>query len=191
MKILGIIPARGGSKRLPKKNIRMLAGKPLIAWTIEEAKKSKLITCLIVSTEDSEVMEAAWKYGAEVLMREPELATDDASSEDVVRSVVRSLPGYDYVCLLQPTSPLRIAEDIDNTVGLAVQNGISVFTCNTDLTPRPNGAVYVWPSRDISKESVAWYSMPDSRSLDIDTEEEFQKAELALQAHSAAGRKTA
>jgi len=113
-KILAIIPARGGSKGVPRKNIRNLAGKPLIAWTIEEGKKSKYIDRLIVSSEDSEIIEVAKAYGCDVpFIRPQDLASDETPGIDPVIHALKLLPNYDYVVLLQPTSPLRIVEDID------------------------------------------------------------------------------
>ncbi len=119
---LGLIPARGGSKGIPRKNLRELAGKPLIAWSIEAALKSCEIDRVVVSTDDEEIAEAARKYGAEVpFMRPSELAQDDTPGICVqfhALEWLRDRQGYmpDYSLLLQPTSPLRIHEDIDNII---------------------------------------------------------------------------
>lgn len=113
-KILAIIPARGGSKGIPRKNIQELAGMPLIAWTIEEAKKSKYIDRLILSSEDDEIIEVAKQFGCEVPFKRPiELAQDDTPGIDPVLHAIEQCSGYDYTVLLQPTSPLRTVEDID------------------------------------------------------------------------------
>ena len=115
--ILAIITARGGSKGVPRKNIRDLAGKPLIAWTIDEAKKSRYIDRLILSSEDDEIIEVAKKFGCEVPFKRPkELAQDDTPGMDPVLHAIEQCPGYDYVVLLQPTSPLRTVEDIDGCI---------------------------------------------------------------------------
>src|ERR1039458_650454 len=112
--VLGVVPARGGSKGVPRKNIRMAAGKPLIAWTIEKALKSQYIDRLVLSSEDLEIMEVALRYGCDVPFRRPvELASDDTPGIAPVLHVLEKLPGYSYVALLQPTSPSRAAEDID------------------------------------------------------------------------------
>ncbi|MEA2018016.1 MAG: acylneuraminate cytidylyltransferase family protein [Campylobacterota bacterium] len=112
---LAIIPARGGSKGLPRKNIIDLEGKPLIAWTIEASLKSKYITKTIVSSDDDEILEISKKYGAEILKRPKELATDTASSEVVVKHAIESTnESFDYIVLLQPTSPLRDVNNINN-----------------------------------------------------------------------------
>ena len=104
--ILGITPARGGSKGVPGKNIRMLAGKPLIAWTIEAALACPLLDRYIVSTEDSEIARVAQKHGAEVLDRPQELATDEVPTLSVLQHVLTQVPA-DTVVVLQATSPIR------------------------------------------------------------------------------------
>lgn len=111
MNILGIIPARGGSKRTPRKNIKMIAGKPLIAHTIEAGLKSKLINRVVVSTEDAEIAKIAMEHGAEIIERPDELAIDTTKTAPVMMHVIEQLElkGYipDIVVLLQPTSPTR------------------------------------------------------------------------------------
>ncbi len=116
-KILAIIPARGGSKGIPQKNIKELAGKPLIAWTIEEAKKSKYITRLILSSEDEDIINVAKQYDCEVpFVRPIDLAQDDTPGIVPILHAIQQCPGYDYVLSLQPTSPLRTVEDIDGCI---------------------------------------------------------------------------
>lgn len=116
-KILAIIPARGGSKGIPKKNIVPLADKPLIAWTIEAAKKSKYISRTVVSSDSEEILKVATKFGAEPIKRPPELATDQAPPEPIVFHVLSYLKKENYIpdilVYLQPTSPLRTYKDID------------------------------------------------------------------------------
>jgi N-acylneuraminate cytidylyltransferase len=115
--VLGLIPARGGSKGITRKNVRSLGGKPLIAWTIDEAKKSQYIDRLVVSTDDEEISQVARSYGADVpFVRPQELATDEARGIDVVLHACGELPTYDTVVLLQPTSPFRVVEDIDKAI---------------------------------------------------------------------------
>lgn len=120
--ILGITPARGGSKGIPRKNIKMIADKPLLAWTIEAAKKSKLIDKYVVSTEDKEIAEVAQRFGAEVLLRPVELATDEASTESVLKHAVDSLK-CDTLVLLQATSPIRKSGLIDECVKEFIDGG--------------------------------------------------------------------
>jgi len=115
--ILAIIPARGASKRLPNKNILDFAGKPLIAWTIDAALKSKCITNVIVSTDDAQIASIAKKFGAKVpFLRPDSLATDESTTIDVVVDLVSKLSNkYKYIALLQPTSPLRTSQHIDES----------------------------------------------------------------------------
>ncbi len=120
-RILGIIAARGDSKRLPGKNIKELCGKPLVAWTIEAGLKSKYIDRLITSTDGKEIAETAKKYGSDVpFMRPAELASDTANPVLALIHAVDTLEAegdkYDILVLLQPTSPLRDSEDIDNVI---------------------------------------------------------------------------
>ncbi|MEZ7892861.1 MAG: acylneuraminate cytidylyltransferase family protein [Candidatus Wallbacteria bacterium] len=122
-KILALIPARGGSKGLPGKNIIDLCGKPLIAWTISEAHKSKYIDKTILSSEDNAIINVAIKYGCEVpFIRPAELSADDVSGMAPVLHSIEKFPGYDYIVLLQPTSPLRNCEDIDKCIELCINN---------------------------------------------------------------------
>ena len=116
MRLLGIIPARGGSKGIPRKNIRDIAGKPLIAWSIEAAQNAKSMTDFLVSTDDQEIADVAQQHGAPVLLRPPELATDEARTIDVLQHVLVERPDYDAVMVLQPTSPLRAADLLDDCV---------------------------------------------------------------------------
>ena len=113
--ILGIIPARGGSKALPRKNIRTIAGKPLIAWTIESARKSRLLDHFVVSTEDKVIAEISKRYGAEVIHRPARLATDKATTLSVLQHVL-SVIKADTIVLLQPTSPIRDNNLIDRCI---------------------------------------------------------------------------
>lgn len=121
--ILALIPARGGSKGLPGKNLLPLGGKPMIAWTIEAALGSSYIDATLVSTDCPQIAAAALQHGAQVpFMRPPELATDDAKVLDTVHHALkwRQENGYrdDLVILLQPTSPLRTSRDIDSGIAL-------------------------------------------------------------------------
>jgi len=120
-KILAVIPARGGSKRVPKKNIKLLAGKPLIAYTIEAAKNSPIIDKVIVSTDSSEIAEVAKQYGAEVpFMRPEELSGDTVSDHPVILHALDYLKNegqnFDYVLYLKPTAPFRTTEDIEEAI---------------------------------------------------------------------------
>jgi N-acylneuraminate cytidylyltransferase len=120
--ILAVIPARGGSKGLIRKNLCDLAGKPLIAWTIEETKKSQYIDRCILSSEDIEIINVAKLYGCEVpFVRPNQFAQDDSTSIEVILHAISKINNYDYVVLLQPTSPLRSVEDIDKCIEKIVE----------------------------------------------------------------------
>jgi CMP-N-acetylneuraminic acid synthetase len=120
--ILGITPARGGSKGIPRKNIKEIAGKPLIAWTIEAAKNSRLLDRYIVSTEDEEIAEVVRRHGAEVLNRPAVLATDEASTLNVLQHAVEQIP-CNIVVLLQATTPVRKQGLIDECIREFIDNG--------------------------------------------------------------------
>ena len=120
-KVLAIVPARGGSKGVPRKNLRNLGGKPLIAWTIAACKGSRYVDRLIVSTDDKEIAIVARNFGAEVpFMRDAALAQDDTPGIDPVLDALDRLPGFDFVVLLQPTSPLRESTDIDGALDACI-----------------------------------------------------------------------
>lgn len=123
MKTLGLIPARGGSKGIPRKNIKLIAGKPLIVWTIESALRSSMLDAVVVSTDDAEIAEVARRAGAQVpFMRPSELAQDQTPGIEPVLHALAEMPEYDSVLLLQPTSPLRTREDIDGCLRLAMEH---------------------------------------------------------------------
>lgn len=129
-RILGVIPARGGSKGVPRKNVRVLCGKPLIAYTIEVALAAQhLFHRVIVSTDDQETAEIARHYGADVpFLRPPELAADDVPTVPVLRHAVTFVETqdnlrFDWICLLQPTEPLRTVQDLEQGIGLAAEGG--------------------------------------------------------------------
>lgn len=183
MSVLGVILARAGSKRLPGKNVRDLCGKPLIAWTIEAARASRLLTDLVCSTDDERVIDLCVEMGVDVVLRPAELATDAARSED---AILHALMGYscDYVCLLQPTSPLRTAEDIDACVAAAVHCGGAAITESMSNPGEPNGAVYVaaadwFRARGFTCHAIG-VVMPSKRSVDIDTADDFERAEKLM-----------
>ena len=122
MKILAIIPARGQSKSILRKNIAKIGDKPLIAWTIEASLKSKYISKTIVSSEDSEILMISKKYGADILVRPKEYAEDNSSIIDVIKDTINQLglksEKFDVLVLLQPTSPLRDVHDIETAFNL-------------------------------------------------------------------------
>jgi len=215
-----IIPARGGSKGLIRKNIKIFAGEPLIAHTIKAAMNSKFIDNVYVSTEDEEIASISKKYYAEVIKRPKELARDETKTVEVVIDALKQI-NFDInktvIILLQPTSPLRTTRDIDNSIKLFFENKCEsvISVCkinhsplwafklkNNNLEPyfdidfleqrrqehpilySPNGAIYISTPEILHNylsfytNSIIPYIMPFERSIDIDTEDDFDLAEI-------------
>jgi len=164
---LAIIPARGGSKRLPNKNILDLAGKPLIAYTIEAAKKSKYIDDIIVSSDSDEILKIAKEYNIKTIKRPDYLASDTAKTIDVIKHVIESMTGeYDYIVLLQPTSPLRNEKHIDEAIELlnVKEADAIVSVCEMDHSP-------LWSNTlpaSLSMESFLRDEIKNKRSQDLE-----------------------
>lgn len=139
MNILGVIPARGGSKSIPRKNIVPLLDKPLVAYTIEAALQSRLLSRTIVSTEDEEIAAICREWGVEVPFKRPlELATDDALSLPVMQHAIGEMERmdrikYDAAVMLQPTTPLRLASDIDIGIDLLQKSGADSVVSVVDV----------------------------------------------------------
>lgn len=135
-KILAIIPARGGSKRIPKKNIVDLNGKPLLAHTVELAKQLPELDSIVVSSENDEILSIASEYGAETLRRPAELAFDDVKDEPVLIQALDALEKegetFDYVVMLQVTSPLRKLETVKKVIDMAVNGDYDVVATVVD-----------------------------------------------------------
>jgi len=223
--MLAVIPARGGSKGLPGKNVKKLAGKPLIAYTIEAALSSKEVTQIVISTDDEEIANVCSKYDVEIPFMRPEvLASDNALIVDTYTYTVDRInkeqnKNYQNMIALLPTCPLRNGNDIDSAVKIFKEkeadsvisyyeaphpvqwyryidnNGVlrSVFQESDRLANRqeenitylPNGAIYVF-KMNLLRENKYYsdksypYLMPSSRSIDIDTLNDFKMAECAL-----------
>lgn len=140
MRVLGLIPARGGSKGVPRKNVRLLNGKPLLAYTAEAALQAKNLSKVVLSTEDEEIAEVGRNCGLDVpFMRPAEFAQDSTPSLAVVQHVLLTLEEngeyFDAVCLLQPTNPLRRAEDIDACAEVFIRTGAD---CVISVLPVPH-----------------------------------------------------
>ncbi|MDX4058011.1 acylneuraminate cytidylyltransferase family protein [Aliarcobacter skirrowii] len=134
---LGIVPARGGSKRLPRKNVLDLCGKPLIAWSIEAGLNSKYIDKVVVSSDDDEILNISSNFGAETIKRPVELASDTATTFEAIKHTIENVEKYDYIVLLQPTSPLRNEKHIDEAIELLeIKNADAVVSvCEMDHSP--------------------------------------------------------
>lgn len=137
MNVVSIITARGGSKGIPHKNIKLLNGKPLIEYSIDESLSSKLINETYVTSEDKDIIQISMKSGANIIYRPLELAQDDSSSVDVILhslnylEINNKLP--DFFVLLQPTSPLRTSKDIDNAINLFINNDCDALVSVCEL----------------------------------------------------------
>ena len=170
--VLGVIPARGGSVRVVRKNERLYRGKSLLQWAVECARASRL-DAFVVSTEDPDITAAALALGCPVLNRPPELASHSAKSEAVLTHALTTLRA-DWGVLLQPTSPLRLPSDIDAAVTLALAHQSPVVSYGPQ---GKNGAVYVaslaWLKEHDFSHPHLHYEMPATRSLDIDVEADF------------------
>jgi len=165
-KILAVVTARGGSKRLPNKNILDLGGKPLISWTIAEALKSNYIDELIVSTDSKTIAEVAEEYGANVpFMRPKELSDDAATSVSVLKHAIEALNReFDYIMLLQPTSPLRRVADIDTSIQM-LSNETKAVVSVTNVSHSP-----LWSNTlpaDLSMKKFIRDEIKNKRSQDL------------------------
>lgn len=158
--VLAVIPARSGSKRCPGKNFKCYRGKTLIDWAVDAAKASRYIDTVKLSLDAD---------------RPPELCTDEATCEDVLRYHAERLP-HDWLVLLQPTSPQRTTADID----ACIERAMLGHGCISTYMGKTNGAVYVATSdwlaaHEFSHMGLAKYEMPEERSLDINEPEDFER----------------
>lgn len=149
--VLGIIPARGGSKGIPGKNLCSLGGKPLIQWTIEAAQQSQTLDDVTVSTDSDAIIKAAGNLGCKApFVRPPHLATDESSSIDVIIHALDNVEKqYDYFVLLQPTCPFRTGADIDGIVSYAFQNQSDAVVSVSRLKKHPS-FMYTFEGRYLS-----------------------------------------
>ncbi|MDD2894898.1 MAG: acylneuraminate cytidylyltransferase family protein [Aliarcobacter sp.] len=163
---LAIIPARGGSKRLPRKNVLDLCGKPLITYSIEAGLKSKYIDKVMVTSDDEDILSISKKYGATIIKRPEELASDTATTFDAIKHTIDSLEKFDYIVLLQPTSPLRSEKHLDEAIELLEQKNAEaiVSVCEMDHSP-------LWCNtlpEDGSMKSFLKEEVLNKRSQDLD-----------------------
>ena len=215
---IAIIPARGGSKEIPRKNIKLFAGKPLISWTIDIANNCDLIDKVVVSTDDNEIAEISLSYGAEIpFIRPDELASDRSPVIDTIIHYLKKNSEASEIILMQPTSPLRKAVDLYNIIETKLQRNCRSIVSITEAYSHPslcyqilktgelsnfmaspilkrrqdlskayclNGSIYL-ANRDflIEKnsfidESTVGFVMPQSRSIDIDNNYDWEIAEM-------------
>jgi N-acylneuraminate cytidylyltransferase len=134
-KILALIPARGGSKGIPNKNIKLFNGKPLIEWSIKVALESKLINRIIVSSDSSKILKISKKIGADVILRPKNISGDKATTESVILHCIKYFKNkFETIVLLSPTSPLRKKKDIDNAIKFFYRNKLDSCFSGSKLT---------------------------------------------------------
>ena len=137
-KVLGLIVARGGSKGFPKKNLAVVAGTPLMQFTVVEAQKSKYFDRLVISTDCADILQLAVTLGCEApFVRPANLAADKTPTVDVAIHAISELPDFEILTILQPTSPLRLAADIDKTIEALVYNNASSAVTVTEVVDHP------------------------------------------------------
>lgn len=154
-RVFAIVPARGGSKGIPRKNLAPVAGKPLIAWTIDAAKAARGVDRLIVSTDDAEIAAVARALGAEVVMRPTELAADDTPTLPVLRHAVAALGETPHAVLtLQPTSPLRRTSHIETALAAFAADAHADSLVSTIEVP------HVFHPRSVMKRDARGYLVP-------------------------------
>jgi N-acylneuraminate cytidylyltransferase len=143
-RVVAVIPARGGSKSVPGKNIRPLRGKPLLAWSIDVARQVSEIDRIIVSTDDAQIASVGRDYGAEVYVRPPHLATDEALVIDALKDLLQTLYAEretpEWVILLEPTCPLRTPDDVRACLELVAQGGYDSVATFKDAELNPHRA---------------------------------------------------
>jgi len=226
---LCVIPARGGSKRIPRKNIRHFCGKPMIAWSIQAAQRATCFDKIVVSTDDDEIAKIAESFGADVpFIRPSELSDDFSGTAPVIAHAIRALESsglrFDWVCCLYATAPFVRADEIDSGLELGIRGGDGSPVVAATQYPYPiqralkkdpkSGKASMWypeyfsaRSQDLPEayhdagqfswatsklwrsagnmlEGAMIFSLPSWRVIDIDTEEDWKRAELIFNALS-------
>ena len=148
---LAIIPARGGSKRLPRKNVLLLAGKPLVAWSIEAAKKSNYIDQILLTSDCEDILDIGRKHNIHTLKRPDHLALDTATGISVLRHAVKCHDQHDFIVQLQPTSPLRTHQHIDEAIDLLVRKNADAILSVTEADHNPLWMNTLPPDADMSQ----------------------------------------
>lgn len=163
---LAVVPARSGSKRLPKKNVLNLCGKPLISWTIDSAIKSKYLDKIVISSDDNVILDIANKQGVHSIKRPNQLANDLATSYDVVKHTLDNIESYDFVVLLQPTSPLRDEKHIDDAIEFLEEKKANavISVCEMDHSPLWSNTL----DRSLSMRGFIKNEFLNKRSQDLD-----------------------
>lgn len=186
--VLALIPARGGSVRLPGKNMRKFGGQPLVGWAIDCAEACDCFQTTAVTSDSAAVLDYARYVGIKTIKRPAALATSEASVYDAIRHAYAELAyPYSMICLLQPTSPLRLPSDILACISTLMSGDAPAVASCAAGSDVPNGAVYVahtsWllDGGSWDNPGVTLVNMPVERSVDINTLEDFEEAERHLE----------
>ena len=184
MSAIAVIPARGGSRRIPRKNIRMFYGKPIIAYSIETALGSGLFEKVVVSTDDKEIAEVARKYGAEVLDRPEALARDEVGTQEVMAHALSMFLGYDIACCIYPTAPMLSGDDLLSGMHVLLHPW-ATYTMSVNTEPLYDAGQFYWGYTGafirrvpLIGLSTAMIPIDKDRVCDINTEEDWVLAQL-------------
>jgi pseudaminic acid cytidylyltransferase len=183
MKSLAIIPARGGSKRIPRKNIKLFDGRPIIAYSIYTARRSKLFDRILVSTDDEEIAQVATDCGAGVIMRPAELADDITGTQDVMKHAAEVVDRHHFMCCIYPTSPLMHEHDLIRGYRMVQDYNVD-FAFSVGTEPLRDAGMFYWGTWRSFLEGRTLYSdrtriVPINEKFvcDINTPEDWARAE--------------
>jgi pseudaminic acid cytidylyltransferase len=190
MTAVAIIPARGGSMRIPNKNRRMFHGKPIIAYSIETAKASGLFDRIIVTTDSEEIGEVAVLYGAEFWGRDAEYARDEVGTQEVMRHTLKAMrETYDYACCVYATAPLMTAEDLRDGYGCVRMRDFE-YAMSVGAEPLRDAGQWYWGTAWAFSHAVALIGdctamvpIPEDRVCDVNTEDDWKRCEAMYTAN--------
>ncbi len=185
MSAITIIPARGGSQRIPRKNIRNFMGKPILAYSIETAQKSGLFDVIVVSTDDAEIADVAAQHGAMYMLRPPEMSTNEVGTQEVMRYVLNHLDPdcEDPACCIYATAPLMTVEDLHRGLGLLKSNRGFKYAFSVGTNPLQDAGQFYWGwsqafiNGDDLNANAVMVPISSDRVCDINTEEDWIRAE--------------
>lgn len=193
-KALAFIPARGGSRRIPRKNIRKFHGKPIIAYSIEAARQSEFFDSVFVTTDDEEIADVAIQYGANIIHRPADMAEDDVGTREVMKHTVFAINDgmldgmtfrwpYQYVCCIYATAPMMSVDDLRVGFEAIQQPGIA-HAISIGYPPLQDAAQFYWSTRSALEQDIEYFNrntalvyIEPHRICDINTEDEWSKAE--------------
>jgi N-acylneuraminate cytidylyltransferase len=178
-----IIPARGGSVRIPHKNIREFHGKPILAYSIETAKASGLFDMILVSTDDEEISEVAQKYGADVMIRGAGWSAEDVGPLDVARHTISLMTDVSLVCVMYATAPLLRVSDLHRGYSAVKRDGVAYAFSVGQVPNLHDAAQFFWCQAWALRERLPEFAensvmvpIPPDRDCDINTEQDWNHA---------------